>query len=136
MIRRPPRYKRTDTLFPYTTLFRSPMPASPDKTMLSPSTHPVKAVLGPTNTGKTHLAVERLTAHASRMMGFPQRLLAREVYERVVRIKGPGEVAPVTGEEGIMPAGARYLRGTLETLPEERDERGKRACGARVGASG
>src|SRR3546814_4997954 len=78
------------------------MPASPPiKTMPSPSSHPVKAVLGPTNTGKTHLAVERLTAHASGMMGFPLRLLAREVYDRVVAIKGPAEVALVTGEERI-----------------------------------
>ena len=89
--------------------------------MPSPATTPVKAVLGPTNTGKTHLAVERLTAHASGMMGFPLRLLAREVYDRVVRIKGPGEVALVTGEERIMPPGARYLLGTMEALPVERD---------------
>ncbi|SNS69173.1 helicase-related protein [Sphingopyxis indica] len=89
--------------------------------MPSPATSPVKAVLGPTNTGKTHLAVERLTAHASGMMGFPLRLLAREVYDRVVRIKGPGEVALVTGEERIMPPGARYLLGTMEALPVERD---------------
>jgi len=89
--------------------------------MPSPATSPVKAVLGPTNTGKTHLAVERLTAHASGMMGFPLRLLAREVYDRVVRIKGPGEVALATGEERIMPPGARYLLGTMEALPVERD---------------
>ncbi|SKB53167.1 ATP-dependent RNA helicase SUPV3L1/SUV3 [Sphingopyxis flava] len=97
------------------------MPASRDKNMPSPSSHPVKAVLGPTNTGKTHLAVERLTAHASGMMGFPLRLLAREVYDRVVAIKGAGQVGLVTGEERIMPAGARYLLGTMEALPVERD---------------
>src|SRR3546814_8445263 len=98
------------------------MPSSPPiKTMPSPSSHPVNAVLGPTNTGKTHLAVERLTAHASGMMGFPLRLLAREVYDRVVAIKGPAEVALVTGEERIMPPGARYLLGTMEALPVERD---------------
>src|SRR3546814_5233850 len=94
-----------------------PMPASPDKTMRSPSSHPVKAVLGPTNTGKTHLAVERLTAHASGMMGFPLRLLAREVYDRVVAIKGPAQVALVTGEERVMPPDARYLLGPMEALP-------------------
>lgn len=85
------------------------------------SSHPVKAVLGPTNTGKTHLAVERLTAHASGMIGFPLRLLAREVYDRVVAIKGPAQVALVTGEERIVPAQARYLLGTMEALPIERD---------------
>ncbi len=89
--------------------------------MPSFSSHPVKAVLGPTNTGKTHLAVERLTAHASGMIGFPLRLLAREVYDRVVAIKGPAQVALITGEERIMPAQARYLLGTMEALPVERD---------------
>lgn len=89
--------------------------------MTSSSSHPVKAVLGPTNTGKTHLAVERLTAHASGMIGFPLRLLAREVYDRVVAIKGPAQVALVTGEERIMPPDARYLLGTMEALPVERD---------------
>ncbi len=89
--------------------------------MPSFSSHPVKAVLGPTNTGKTYLAVERLTAHASGMIGFPLRLLAREVYDRVVAIKGPAQVALITGEERIMPAQARYLLGTMEALPVERD---------------
>ena len=82
---------------------------------------PVRAVLGPTNTGKTHLAVERLCAHSSGMMGFPLRLLAREVYDRVVAIKGEKQVALVTGEERILPADARYLLGTVEALPVERD---------------
>jgi len=89
--------------------------------MASPSSHLVKAVLGPTNTGKTHLAVERLTARSSGMIGFPLRLLAREVYDRVVAIKGPAEVALITGEERIMPPGARYLLGTMEALPVDRD---------------
>jgi len=62
---------------------------------------PVTAVLGPTNTGKTHLAVERMCGHSSGMMGFPLRLLAREVYDRVVAIKGPAQVALITGEEKI-----------------------------------
>ncbi len=85
------------------------------------SSSPVKAVLGPTNTGKTHLAVERLTAHSSGMIGFPLRLLAREVYDRVVAIKGAAQVALVTGEERIMPPEARYLLGTMEALPITRD---------------
>ena len=87
------------------------------KKMTSSSSQPVKAVLGPTNTGKTHLAVERLTAHSSGMIGFPLPLLAREVYDRVVAIKGPAQVALMTGEERILPAQARYLLGTMEALP-------------------
>ena len=89
--------------------------------MAPSSSTPVKAVLGPTNTGKTHLAVERLTAHASGMIGFPLRLLAREIYDRVVAIKGPAQVALLTGEERIMPPDARYLLGTMEALPVDRD---------------
>jgi len=81
----------------------------------------VTAVLGPTNTGKTHLAVERLCAHSSGMMGFPLRLLAREVYDRVVAIKGPGEVALITGEEKIGPPGARWVLCTAESMPLDRD---------------
>ena len=81
----------------------------------------VTAVLGPTNTGKTHLAVERLCGHASGMMGFPLRLLAREVYDRVVAIKGPKEVGLITGEEKIMPEGARWLLCTAESMPVSRD---------------
>lgn len=80
----------------------------------------VKAVLGPTNTGKTHLAVERLCAHSSGVMGFPLRLLAREIYDRVVAIKGPKEVALITGEERIEPHGARWYLCTAESMPVER----------------
>jgi ATP-dependent RNA helicase SUPV3L1/SUV3 len=81
----------------------------------------VTAVLGPTNTGKTHLAVERLCAHSSGIMGFPLRLLAREIYDRVVAMKGPKEVGLITGEERIMPPGARWLLSTVESMPIERD---------------
>ena len=81
----------------------------------------LKAVLGPTNTGKTHLAIERLCGHSSGMIGFPLRLLAREVYDRVVAIKGPKEVALITGEEKIVPPGARWLLCTAEAMPVERD---------------
>jgi ATP-dependent RNA helicase SUPV3L1/SUV3 len=87
--------------------------------MSSPKS-PVKAVLGPTNTGKTHLAVERLCAHSSGVMGFPLRLLAREIYDRVVAIKGPKEVALITGEERIEPPGARWYLCTAESMPVER----------------
>lgn len=77
----------------------------------------LKAVLGPTNTGKTHLAIERMCAHSSGAMGFPLRLLAREVYDRVVAIKGEAQVALVTGEERITPPHARYFLCTAEAMP-------------------
>ncbi|MEE4538205.1 MAG: helicase-related protein [Erythrobacter sp.] len=76
----------------------------------------VKAVLGPTNTGKTHLAIERMCAHSSGMMGFPLRLLAREVYDRVRAIKGDTAVALITGEERIEPEHARYFCCTMEAM--------------------
>ncbi|MFZ5608242.1 MAG: helicase-related protein [Pseudomonadota bacterium] len=79
------------------------------------------AVLGPTNTGKTHLAVERMLAHASGMMGFPLRLLAREVYDRVVAIKGASRVALITGEEKIVPPYADYFLCTAEAMPLGRE---------------
>ncbi|AIT07206.1 helicase [Sphingomonas taxi] len=78
----------------------------------------VTAVLGPTNTGKTHLAVERMCAHSSGIMGFPLRLLAREVYDRVVKLKGVDSVALVTGEEKIVPPNARWHLCTVESMPE------------------
>ena len=81
------------------------------------SRSPITAVLGPTNTGKTHLAVERMLGHSSGMMGFPLRLLAREVYDRVVAAKGAASVALVTGEERIWPETARYLLCTAEAMP-------------------
>jgi len=77
----------------------------------------VKAVLGPTNTGKTHLAIERLCGHSSGAIGFPLRLLAREVYEKVCAIKGAANVALITGEERIEPPGARWLLCTVEAMP-------------------
>ncbi len=75
------------------------------------------AVLGPTNTGKTHLAIERMCAHSSGMIGFPLRLLAREVYDRVVAIKGAARVALITGEEKIVPPDARWFLCTAESMP-------------------
>ena len=81
----------------------------------------VTAVLGPTNTGKTHLAVERLCGHSSGMIGFPLRLLAREVYDRVVAPKGPGQVALIPGEQKILPEGARWFLCTAESMPVDRD---------------
>jgi ATP-dependent RNA helicase SUPV3L1/SUV3 len=81
----------------------------------------VTAVLGPTNTGKTYLAIERMMGHASGMMGFPLRLLARENYDRVVAIKGADAVALVTGEEKILPPNPSYFLCTVESMPLARE---------------
>ncbi len=89
--------------------------------MTSFSRASVTAVLGPTNTGKTHLAVERMCGHSSGMIGFPLRLLAREVYDRVVRLKGEKRVALITGEERIVPPDARWFLCTAESMPLERE---------------
>ncbi|MEO8176576.1 MAG: helicase-related protein [Sphingomicrobium sp.] len=80
-------------------------------------TAPVRAILGPTNTGKTYLAIERMCAHSSGVIGFPLRLLAREVYDRVVALKGAKQVALLTGEERIVPPQARYVLCTAESMP-------------------
>jgi ATP-dependent RNA helicase SUPV3L1/SUV3 len=82
----------------------------------SPS-HSVKAILGPTNTGKTYFAIERMLAHPTGMIGLPLRLLAREVYSRVVERVGEQAVALVTGEERIVPAKPRYWVATVEAMP-------------------
>src|SRR6476660_4724572 len=81
----------------------------------------VTAVLGPTNTGKTHLAIERMLAHSSGVIGLPLRLLAREVYNRVVTRVGADQVALITGEEKIMPPAPRFRVCTVEALPNEVD---------------
>ncbi len=83
--------------------------------------HRLVAVLGPTNTGKTHLAVERMLGHHSGMIGLPLRLLAREIYDRVVRLKGPREVALITGEEKIVPPRPQYFICTVEAMPLGRE---------------
>src|SRR5687768_14432952 len=80
----------------------------------------VIALLGPTNTGKTHLAMQRLLEHRSGMIGFPLRLLARENYDRLVKARGPAAVALVTGEERIVPPGAAYFVCTVEAMPLDR----------------
>ncbi len=93
-------------------------PTSPSgifRASVAPAT--LTAVLGPTNTGKTHLAVERMCGHQSGMIGFPLRLLAREVYDRVVAAKGADAVALITGEEKIVPPNARYFCCTVEAMP-------------------
>ena len=81
---------------------------------------PVIALLGPTNTGKTHHALERLLEHRSGMIGFPLRLLARENYDRVVARVGADSVALVTGEERVVPPRARYFLCTVEAMPVSR----------------
>lgn len=86
---------------------------------LSPTPR-VVAVLGPTNTGKTHLAIERMLGHGSGMIGFPLRLLARENYDRIVRLKGARAVALITGEEKILPPNPSYFICTVESMPLDR----------------
>ncbi|MAH85583.1 MAG: hypothetical protein CBB68_15265 [Rhodospirillaceae bacterium TMED8] len=78
------------------------------------------AILGATNTGKTHLALDRMLAYSSGMIGFPLRLLARENYDRAVKVKGAGQVALITGEEKILPNRARYFLCTTEAMPTTR----------------
>ncbi|WP_243612178.1 helicase-related protein [Shimia aestuarii] len=78
----------------------------------------IMAVLGPTNTGKTHYAIERMLGYRTGVIGLPLRLLAREVYDRIVAIRGPSVVALVTGEERIVPPRTQYWVCTVEAMPE------------------
>ncbi|MEM6488872.1 MAG: helicase-related protein, partial [Pseudomonadota bacterium] len=85
---------------------------------MAPADDPViTAVLGPTNTGKTHYAIERMLTHRTGVIGLPLRLLAREVYDRVVAKRGPNAAALITGEEKIVPARAQYMVCTVEAMP-------------------
>ncbi|WP_136682587.1 helicase-related protein [Falsirhodobacter xinxiangensis] len=79
----------------------------------------VTAVLGPTNTGKTHHAIQRMLGHRTGVIGLPLRLLAREVYDRIVAQRGPSVVALVTGEERIVPERTQYWVCTVEAMPQE-----------------
>lgn len=79
----------------------------------------VTAVLGPTNTGKTHLAIERMLGHETGLIGLPLRLLAREIYDKIVARIGPREVALITGEEKIKPEHPRYYVCTVEAMPRD-----------------
>ena len=81
------------------------------------ATRTVTAVLGPTNTGKTHYAIERMLGHRTGVIGLPLRLLAREVYDRIIKTRGPSVVALVTGEERIVPDRAQYWVCTVEAMP-------------------
>src|SRR3984885_7758215 len=87
---------------------------------LLPRARRIVAVLGPTNTGKTHLALERMLGHRTGMTGFPLRLLARENYDRVVKLKGARAVALITGEEKIIPPNPAYFVCTVESMPLDR----------------
>ncbi|MBD3677707.1 MAG: disulfide oxidoreductase [Rhodobacteraceae bacterium] len=78
----------------------------------------ITAVLGPTNTGKTHYAIERMLGHRTGVIGLPLRLLAREVYDKIVALRGPSVVALVTGEERIVPERTQYWVSTVEAMPE------------------
>jgi len=100
---------------------RTPSTSSPDRARHAVSGHAVTAVLGPTNTGKTHLAIERMVAHSSGVIGLPLRLLAREVYGRVAEKVGAASVALVTGEEKIVPEKARFTVCTVEAMPRDTD---------------
>ena len=78
----------------------------------------IVAVLGPTNTGKTYYAIERMLGYKSGIIGLPLRLLAREVYDKIVKVRGSSCVALVTGEERIVPTGAKYWICTVEAMPK------------------
>ena len=77
----------------------------------------INAVLGPTNTGKTFLAIETMLSFESGMIGFPLRLLAREVYDKIIKKKSQSSVALITGEEKIIPPNAKYFLCTVESMP-------------------
>ncbi len=81
----------------------------------------ITAVLGPTNTGKTYLAIETMLSFQSGMIGFPLRLLAREVYDKVIKKTDPNKVALITGEEKIIPSNAKYYLCTVESMPIEKN---------------
>ena len=95
-------------------------PHNPRPVIHAVSDAKLMAVLGPTNTGKTHYAIERMCGYASGMMGLPLRLLAREIYERVAALKGVNAVALITGEEKIIPRLPSYFICTVEAMPLER----------------
>ncbi|MDP7541600.1 MAG: helicase-related protein [Candidatus Pelagibacter bacterium] len=81
----------------------------------------IAAVLGPTNTGKTFLAIETMLSFQSGMIGFPLRLLAREVYDKIVQKTDPNKVALITGEEKIIPSNAKYFLCTVESMPIDKN---------------
>ena len=84
---------------------------------MDPNKKRITAVLGPTNTGKTHLAIETLLSFESGIIGFPLRLLAREVYDKVLKKVDSSKVALITGEEKIIPKNSKYYLCTVESMP-------------------
>src|SRR4028118_1025171 len=97
---------------PFAAFARGPHPLTARSAPMNPSR--VTAVLGQTNTGKIHYAIERMLAHRTGIIGLPLRLLAREVYDRIVKLRGPSVVALVTGEERIVPERTQYWVCTVE----------------------
>ena len=85
------------------------------------SSNQVLALLGPTNTGKTYVAIEKMLKYESGIFGFPLRLLAREVYDKCVSIVGSDRVALITGEEKIIPSSADYFICTVESMPKDKN---------------
>ena len=83
--------------------------------------HKITAVLGPTNTGKTHLAIETMLSFETGMIGFPLRLLAREVYDKIIKKISTDKVALITGEEKIIPTNAKYFLCTVESMPIDKE---------------
>ena len=81
----------------------------------------ITAVLGPTNTGKTFLAIETMLSFDSGMIGFPLRLLAREVYDKIIQKVDVDKVALITGEEKIIPSNAKYFLCTVESMPIDKN---------------
>ena len=94
------------------------LPARP-RSSTAPKNHGVSAILGPTNTGKTHFALERMLAHPTGVIGLPLRLLAREIYQKLVAKAGSNSVALITGEEKIKPPNPRYWVSTVEAMPRD-----------------
>lgn len=104
-----PKYRQTGLL---------PLTSVSEITEVMSGRSQIKAVLGPTNTGKTHYAIERMLGYRTGVIGLPLRLLAREVYDRIVAVRGPSVVALVTGEERIVPPRTQYWICTVEAMPE------------------
>ncbi|MEK9638741.1 MAG: helicase, partial [Pelagibacteraceae bacterium] len=88
--------------------------------MLNSENNTIIALLGPTNTGKTHEAIEKMLEFKSGIFGFPLRLLAREVYEKCIKKIGNDKVALITGEEKIIPSAASFFICTVESMPKDK----------------
>ena len=116
---KPDRTNATQTVTVWHSLAIRPFTVHLCQIMTFAPASSLKAILGPTNTGKTYYAIDRMLAHRSGMIGLPLRLLAREVYARIVEVVGPQTVALVTGEERIVPPSPRYWVATVEAMPTD-----------------